>query len=146
MRSLRRLRAASSIAAVTKARVDKVQEAVRERLESEIRYWDQRTEEMKAIELAGGRPRISSGRARARADDLETRLARRRLELDLEADLHAAPPNIAAAALLFTGCPVLLRPLNCGLPAHLRELLVGQPDPVLEQIGQVGRNAAFRCR
>ena len=43
---------------------------------------------------------ISSGRARARADDLETRLARRRLELDMEADLHSSPPNIVAAALI----------------------------------------------
>ena len=91
------------IAAVTKARVERVQEAVRERLESEIRYWDERTEEMKAVELAGGRPRISSGRARARADELETRLARRRLELEMEADLHAGPPNIAAAALIIPG-------------------------------------------
>ena len=88
------------IAAVTRARVDKVREAVRERLESEIRHWDARTEEMKQIELAGGRPRISSGRARARADELETRLARRRLELDMEADLHSSPPNIVAAALI----------------------------------------------
>ena len=93
----------AEIAAITKARVDKVQEAVRERLESEIRYWDERTEEMKGIELAGGRPRISSGRARARADELETRLARRRLELDMEADLHASPPNIVAAALIIPG-------------------------------------------
>ena len=93
----------NEIATVTKARVDKVQEAVRERLESEIRYWDARTEEMKAIELAGGRPRISSGRARARADDLETRLARRRIELDMEASLHSSPPNIVAAALIIPG-------------------------------------------
>ena len=91
------------INAITKSRVDKVREAVRERLESEIRHWDARTEEMKAIELAGGRPRISSGRARARADDLETRLARRRLELDMEADLHSSPPNIVAAALIVPG-------------------------------------------
>ena len=104
------------IAAITKARVDKVREAVRERLESEIRHWDARTEEMKAIELAGGRPRISSGRARARADELETRLARRRLELDMEADLHASPPNIVAAALI--------------IPQGLLDELAGTPpDP-----------------
>ena len=88
------------VAAVTTARVDKVREAVRERLGAEIRYWDARTEQMKATELAGGRPQISSGRARGRADELETRLARRRLELDMEADLHAGPPNIVAAAVI----------------------------------------------
>ena len=105
-----------NVADITKDRVDKVQEAVRERLESEIRYWDERTEEMKAIELAGGRPRISSGRARARADDLETRLARRRLELDMEADLHSSPPNIVAAALI--------------IPRGLLDQLAGTPpDP-----------------
>ena len=104
------------IAAVTRARVDKVRGAVRERLESEIRHWDARTEEMKAIELAGGRPRISSGRARARADELETRLARRRLELDMEADLHSSPPNIVAAALI--------------IPQGLLDQLAGAPpDP-----------------
>ena len=104
------------INAITKSRVEKVREAVRERLESEIRHWDVRTEEMKAIELAGGRPRISSGRARARADDLETRLARRRLELDMEADLHSSPPNIVAAALI--------------IPQGLLDQLAGaQPDP-----------------
>ena len=90
----------TEVAAVTKARVEKVREAVRERLESEIRYWDERTEQSKAQELSGGSPRISSGRARARADDLETRLARRRLELDMAADLHSSPPNIVGAALI----------------------------------------------
>ncbi|MCY3924838.1 MAG: helicase-related protein [bacterium] len=91
------------IAAITKARVERVREAVRERLESEIRHWDERTEQIKATELSGGRPKISSGRARARADDLEARLARRRFELDMEADLHSSPPNIVAAALIIPG-------------------------------------------
>ncbi len=104
------------IAAITNARVDKVREAVRERLESEIRHWDERTEQIKAQELSGGRPKISSGRARARADDLETRLARRRLELDMEADLHSSPPNIVAAALV--------------IPQGLLDQLAGTPpDP-----------------
>ncbi|MCY3562215.1 MAG: helicase-related protein [bacterium] len=104
------------IAAITKARVERVREAVRERLESEIRHWDERTEQIKAQELSGGRPKISSGRARARADDLETRLARRRLELDMEADLHSSPPNIVAAALI--------------IPQGLLDQLAGTPpDP-----------------
>ena len=69
-----------------------------------------------SIELAGGRPKISSGRARARADELEARLARRRLELEMEADLHSSPPNIAAAALI--------------IPQGLLEELAGTPpDP-----------------
>lgn len=85
---------------ITSARVEKVRTAVRKRLESEIRYWDLRTEELKTKEIAGQKPRISSGRARARAEDLTARLARRRLELDREADLHSSPPTLVTAALI----------------------------------------------
>jgi SNF2 family DNA or RNA helicase len=104
------------ISAVTTERVAKVRSAVRERLEAEIRYWDQQAEELKARELAGKKPKISSGRARSRADDLETRMARRRLELDLQGDLHNNPPTIVGAALV--------------IPQGLLDSLVGQaPDP-----------------
>ena len=88
------------VAAVTHARVAKVWDAVRERLESEIRYWDRRTEEIKAQEIAGRKPRLNSGRARGRADELETRLTRRRAELTQEGDLHNSPPTIVAAAVV----------------------------------------------
>ena len=88
------------VAAITHARVAKVWNAVRERLESEIRYWDRRTEEIKAQEIAGKKPRIKSGRARARADELQARLTRRRLELTREDDLHNSPPTIVAAAVV----------------------------------------------
>ena len=88
------------VAAITHARVAKVWDAVRLRLESEIRYWDQRTEEIKAQEIKGKKPRLNSGRARARADELQTRLARRRLELSQEDDLHNNPPTIVAAAVV----------------------------------------------
>ena len=88
------------VAAITHARVAKVWNAVRERLESEIRYWDRRTEEIKAQEIAGKKPRLNSGRARARADELQARLARRRLALTQEDDLHNSPPTIVAAAVV----------------------------------------------
>ena len=84
----------------TEARVAKVREAVRERLEAEIRYWDLRAEELKRQELAGQKPRLNSGRARARAEDLAARLVRRRLELDREGDLHNSPPTIVGAAIV----------------------------------------------
>ena len=88
------------VAAITHARVAKVWNAVRERLESEIRYWDRRTAEIKAQEIAGRKPRINSGRARARADELQARLTRRRLELAQQDDLHNSPPTIVAAAVV----------------------------------------------
>ena len=104
---------------VTHDRVARVSNAVRERLESEIRYWDRRTEEIKAQEIAGRKPRLNSGRARARAEDLAARLARRRLELSLEADLHNSPPTVVAAAVV--------------VPQGLLDELAGQPaDPADE--------------
>ena len=110
------------VAAVTHARVEKVWDAVRQRLESEIRYWDQRTEEIKAQEIKGKKPRLNSGRARARADELQTRLTRRRLELAQEDDLHNSPPTIVAAAVV--------------VPQGLLDMLVGRPsssvDPAIK--------------
>jgi len=88
------------VTAITQTRVAKVRKAVRERLEAEIRFWDARTEELKAKELQGKHTNLSSGRARGRADALEARLSRRHLELDQEADLHNSPPTIVAAALI----------------------------------------------
>ncbi|MXZ29232.1 MAG: DUF3883 domain-containing protein [Acidimicrobiia bacterium] len=105
-------------AAVAKARLDGVRAAVRERLESEIRYWDARAEEIKAQELAGGRPKLNSGRARARAEEFQARLTRRRLALDLEADLHASPPTVAAAALII---PQGLLDQLAGAPSNLAD-------------------------
>jgi superfamily II DNA or RNA helicase len=90
----------NEIDVVTRERVEKVRAAVNERLVAEIQYWDQRCEEIKAQELAGKKPQLNSGRARARADELEARLARRRLELDLEENLQSSPPTIVAAALI----------------------------------------------
>ncbi|MEP1122810.1 MAG: helicase-related protein [Ilumatobacter sp.] len=90
----------AELTTITKTRVAKVRAAVRKRLESEILYWDRRTEEIKEMELAGKKPPLNSGNARARADDLEARLARRRLELDLEENLHNSPPTITGAALV----------------------------------------------
>ena len=105
-----------SVAAVVQDRVDRVSEAVRVRLESEIRYWDRRTNEIKAQEIAGGKPRLNSGRARARADELASRLLRRRAELDSEADLHSSPPTVVAAAVV--------------VPQGLLDQLAGAPpDP-----------------
>ena len=83
-----------AIKAVTAQRVARVQEAVRERLTSEIRYWDQRAAELRAGD------RLNSDLAQQRADDLETRLARRRLELDSEAKLQNSPPTVVSAAVV----------------------------------------------
>ncbi len=106
----------ADIAEITKARIDKVRQAVEERLDSEIRYWDARAAELKQQELHGKKPRLNSGRARQRADDLETRKQRRMRELAAEADLVNQPPNVVAAALV--------------IPKGLIDALAGVVDPM----------------
>ena len=88
------------VAEVTKARLERVRRAVEDRLNGEIRYWDLRAHELKEQELHGKKPRLNSGRARQRADDLEARKTRRLRELDIEADLVNHAPTVVAAALV----------------------------------------------
>ena len=105
----------AEIKRVTDERVARVRAAVEKRLAGQIAYWDQRAEELKALELKGKKPRINSGRARQRADDLEARLESRRRELDLEADLVNVPPTVVGAALV--------------VPQGLLDSLAGKPPP-----------------
>ncbi len=90
----------AEVADITRTRIERTRRAVEERLNSEIRYWDARAAELKQQELHGKKPRLNSGRARQRADDLEARKARRLRELDLEADLVNHAPTVVAAALV----------------------------------------------
>jgi hypothetical protein len=84
----------------TETRVDLTKEAVQRRLTQEIQYWDHRATELKQQELAGKQPRMNSGRARQRADDLQARLKRRLTELDQERQLSPLPPVVAGGALI----------------------------------------------
>ena len=85
---------------ITKKRVGKVREAVRQRMVTEIRYWQQKAEETKRKELAGKKPSPSSGTAMLRSEEFEDRWVRRRLELDIEENLQNSPPTIVGAALI----------------------------------------------
>jgi len=87
---------------VVQVKVERVRAAVRERLDSEIRYWDLKAEELKAQELQGKKSRHSSGRARTRADELEARKAHRLRELDMESDLVNQAPLVVTAALIIS--------------------------------------------
>lgn len=83
-------------------RVDRVAEAVRSRLESEIRHWDHRAAALRERELAGRLPAsgMNSGNARQRADDLKVRLRNRLTELDAERQLSSTPPIVVGGALV----------------------------------------------
>lgn len=85
---------------IVKAKVARVRVAVQQRLDSEIRYWDLRAEELKAKELQGKKGNLNSGRARARADELEVRKSRRFNELNAESDLVNHAPVVVTAALI----------------------------------------------
>jgi len=80
--------------------VEKTMAAVKDRLTKEITYWDHRAEELKAQELAGRTPRLNSGKARQRADDLQARLQKRLEELEQERRLSPMPPIVIGGALV----------------------------------------------
>ena len=107
----------------TETRVDLTKEAVQRRLTQEIQYWDHRATELKQQELAGKQPRMNSGRARHRADDLQARLKRRITELDQERQLSPLPPVVAGGALVIpAGLLERLRGERSQAPAlHARE-------------------------
>lgn len=90
----------TAVSALTYERVGKVRAAVNERLVKEIQFWDRRCEEIKQQELVGKTPALNSGRARARADELEARRDRRLRELDQEENLQSSLPTIVGAALI----------------------------------------------
>lgn len=80
--------------------IDKTIAAVRERLTKEILYWDQQAEKLKQQE-AEGKPnaKLNSDKARARADELQSRMERRLDELAKEKRLSPLPPLIVGGAL-----------------------------------------------
>ncbi len=82
------------------ALVTKAMAAVHERLTKEIIYWNARAEELKEQELAGKKPRLNSGRARERADDLAARLKRRMADLAHERQIVPQTPVVIAGALI----------------------------------------------
>jgi superfamily II DNA or RNA helicase len=100
-------------------RVVKTTAAVRDRLTSQIQYWDHRANQLKERELAGRLPQsgMNSAKARQRADELQARLKRRLEELAAEQKLSPLPPVVSGGALI--------------VPAGLLKTLLGtSPDEV----------------
>jgi hypothetical protein len=84
----------------TLRRIELTKEAVHRRLTSEVAIWDHRANELKEQELAGKQPKMNSGRARRRADELQARLKGRMDELAREAQLSPLPPVVVGGALV----------------------------------------------
>jgi superfamily II DNA or RNA helicase len=98
---------------------DKTMAAVKERLTTEISYWDHRAEQLKQQELAGKvNAKINSGKARQRADELTMRLQKRMEDLQQERRISPLPPNVIGGALIVPAG--LLMRLNGGQPATVQ--------------------------
>lgn len=82
------------------ARVDRIEQHVRERLNKEIRYWDRRAQDLRDLEAAGKQPKMNADAAQRRADDLAARLDRRTQELARERQVAARPPLVTGACLV----------------------------------------------
>jgi superfamily II DNA or RNA helicase len=80
--------------------VTRTMAAVKERLTKEATYWDARAEELKLQEEAGKTPRLNSGKARQRADELVERLQKRMEELTQERQVSPLPPVVIGSALV----------------------------------------------
>jgi SNF2 family DNA or RNA helicase len=84
--------------------VERTLRAVQDRLTKEINYWDRRASELRTKEEAGkSNRRLNSSKAQNRADELESRLRKRLLDLEQERQLSAAVPLVVGAALIVPG-------------------------------------------
>lgn len=102
--------------------VDKTLAAVKERLTTEIAYWDHRAEQLKQQELAGKvNAKMNSGKARQRADDLMIRLQRRTEDLQQERRISPLPPNVIGGALIVPAGLLSMLGGDPGLPAHVKD-------------------------
>ena len=129
-------------------RVERTATAVKDRLQSEIRYWDHRANQMKERELAGRLPAsgMNSARARGRADELEARLKLRLEELDAERQLASTPPVVSGGAVVVPAG--LLAALGAttspdGAPLHVQERSATERaavDAVLRAERRLGRD------
>jgi hypothetical protein len=75
--------------------------AVKDRLTKEIAFWDHRANQLKDQELAGKvNAKINSGKARQRADEIQSRLQKRMLELEQERQISPLPPVVIGGAVV----------------------------------------------
>lgn len=81
--------------------IDKIAKAVRNRLTSEIQYWDFRAADLKEKESSGKvNAKQNSQQAARRAENLEARMQKRLIELEAEKLISATPPNIVGGAVV----------------------------------------------
>ena len=82
------------------ADLDRIEEAVKERLRREITHLQHRALEIEAEERAGKRPRLNSENVRRQAEALTGRLESRLADIGRQRDIAPLPPEICGAALV----------------------------------------------
>ncbi|MCF0132741.1 MAG: DUF3883 domain-containing protein [Blautia sp.] len=83
------------------AMIAKTSKAVKDRLTTEIQYWDYRAGELAQKEAAGkANARLNSQLAHRRAEDLESRMQKRLADLEKERMISPMPPVITGGALV----------------------------------------------
>src|SRR5271157_3049915 len=124
--------------------ITKTLAAVKQRLTTEINYWDHRASQLKEQELAGRtNDKLNSGLARQRADKLAARLQKRTAELEQERRLSALPPVLIGAAVIV---PVgLLRKLQ-GVPPTFAEETERSEVLAMEAVMKAERQLGFEPR
>lgn len=103
--------------------LNKVSKAVKERLTSEIQYWDFRAAELKRKEAAGeANQKLNSQNASRRAEELESRMKKRLAEIDQAKMISALSPVIVSGAL------VIPKGLLCEILGKTDDNLFAQKD------------------
>ncbi len=113
------------VTADKKSYFDKLEQAVRERLSSEINYWDNQARELR------DKDKINSDRATQRADDLANRLNQRLDEIALQRKISVAAPVVVGGALIVPkGYFDSLKKISPPMPklAHVSKKLQWKPS------------------
>lgn len=85
--------------------IEKIEKAVYTRLTSEIRYWDQRANDLRLQEAAGKTGmKLNSVRAQARAEEIAARLQKRMNDLQQEKNISPLPPVVIGGAVVIPSC------------------------------------------
>lgn len=116
----------------------KTRRMVKNRLESEIRYWRQRAGEIARREHAGHTPKLNSELMRARANELQARLDARLAKIDREQAVVATPPVITAVCLVLPSELLNRDSSVADLTEHRRRIERVAMDAVTEDLQQRG--------
>lgn len=130
------------------AYVDKAMAAVKERLTTEINYWDHRAQTLKAQEEAGKQqPRMNWMKAQERADELQRRLQKRTAELAQERQLSPLPPNVIGGALVVpAGLLARLRGERQEEPAQFANDRARVEQIAMDAVAKAERSLGFEPR